>query len=171
MRKGGSVFSARQTIGLPGAELVVTVTEEQLYRAGQEPNREWPANEIMYPMGNPTDVVREHQTEAWLGNRRASRTPHNGPEFGWRAPGGRDGIPSSGWQLRLGASPGQQDFQVWELPRRKASVGKDCHEWRLGVRLGASASGEWPQRTSELPLALPGIRKAAFREVADVLRY
>ena len=52
-------FSARQTIVLPGADLVVTVAGDQRRRAGQEPNRGWPAYEITYPMGNPTDVIRE----------------------------------------------------------------------------------------------------------------
>ena len=62
-------------------------------------------------------------------------------------------------------------FQLWELPKRMARLGEECPEWRLGVRLGTSASGERPQRISDLPPTPPGIRKAAFREVMDALRY
>ena len=32
-------------------------------------------------------------------------------------------------------------FQVWELQPRLARNGKERHNWRLGVRLGAAASG------------------------------
>ena len=52
-------FSAQHTIGLQGAELVVTVAGVHRRRAGQEPNRGWPAYEITFLMGNPTDVIRE----------------------------------------------------------------------------------------------------------------
>ena len=47
------------TIGLPDAGMVATVTPEQLHRAGQEPNRGWPAYEEMCPTGDPKNVVRE----------------------------------------------------------------------------------------------------------------
>ena len=63
-----------------------------------------------------------------------------------------------------------RNFQVWELPKRKARVGKARHEWRLGVRLEVSASGERPQRIFDLPSTHPGIRRADFREVMDVPR-
>ena len=57
-----------------------------------------------------------------------------------------------------------RDCTAWELPERKACVGKEYHEWPLGVRLGAPAPNEWPRRIYELPPNSPGIRKAAFRE-------
>ena len=71
----------------------------------------------------------------------------------------------------LGRSMVSRDFQVWELPDREARVGEEYRGWRLGVRLGAAASGERSRRICYLSSTPPGIRKAAFREVMDVLRY
>ena len=62
-------------------------------------------------------------------------------------------------------------FQVWDLPGWEARAGEEFHDWRLGVRLGAAASGDWSQRTHNLSAALPGIRRAGFREALDVLRH
>ena len=64
-----------------------------------------------------------------------------------------------------------RDFQVWEMPGRQARVRNERHEWRLGVRLGATASEERSKRMYDLSSASPRIRKAALREVTDVLRY
>ena len=63
-----------------------------------------------------------------------------------------------------------RDFQIWPLPERKACDGKQCREWRLGVRLGPNASGELPQRIYDLAATPPETRKAGFREIAEVHR-
>ena len=63
-----------------------------------------------------------------------------------------------------------RDFQVWELPAHNARDGKTRRNWRLGVRLGAAASGVYSQRVSDLDAASPGIRKAGSREMVVVLR-
>ena len=38
---------------MPEIQVVGTAPQAQLRRAGQEPNRGWPAYEVMYPMGGP----------------------------------------------------------------------------------------------------------------------
>ena len=63
-----------------------------------------------------------------------------------------------------------RDYQVWALRCRQARDGKQCHEWRLRVRLGPDASGELAQRAFYLDAAPPGIRKARFREATEVIR-
>ena len=40
-------FSQRHAIGTPEAQVVVTVSEEQVHPAGQEPNRGWPPFAVM----------------------------------------------------------------------------------------------------------------------------
>ena len=62
------------------------------------------------------------------------------------------------------------EFHAWELKGRAARNGKACRDWRLGVRLGPNASGIHSQRVSVLDATTPGIRKAGFREVMEVLR-
>ena len=62
-----------------------------------------------------------------------------------------------------------RDFAARELPLRPAHPG-DCHYWPLGVRLGENATEKWAQRINKLPSTPPGFRKAAFREVTEVLR-
>ena len=52
-------FTMRREIGLTDAKIVVTATKEQLHRAGQEPNRGWPAYKFMNPAGDPANVARE----------------------------------------------------------------------------------------------------------------
>ena len=59
---------------------------------------------------------------------------------------------------------------VWELKSRSARDGKQCRNWRLGARLGPDASGLYSQMVSDLGATPPGIRKAGFREVMEVLR-
>ena len=56
-------------------------------------------------------------------------------------------------------------FQFWELKDRPAIDGKLRRNWRSGARLGPDASGLYSQVVSDLDAALPGIRKAEFREV------
>ena len=60
--------------------------------------------------------------------------------------------------------------QVWELKGRIARNGKSRHDSRLEARLGPNASGIYPQMVSDLDATPPGIRKAGFREVMQVLR-
>ena len=43
-----------------------------------------------------------------------------------------------------------RDFQVWELPAREARDGRARHDWRLGARLGAAASGLYSQWVSDM---------------------
>ena len=52
-------FTQRNKIGMPNAKVVVTAPQEELRRAGQEPNRGWPASPMMYPMGGPALIVRD----------------------------------------------------------------------------------------------------------------
>ena len=59
----------------------------------------------------------------------------------------------------------RRDFQVWKPPNRKARYGEQCHNWRLGVRLGPGS-----KCVSDLDATPPGIRKTGFREVMEVLR-
>ena len=49
----------RRTVGLSDADVVVTVTREQLNLAGTEPDPGRPAYEIIYPMGNPLYIARD----------------------------------------------------------------------------------------------------------------
>ena len=55
---GDRAFTERHMVGLPRADVVVTVAREHLRRTGDEPTRGGPAYEIMYPMRNPLDVTR-----------------------------------------------------------------------------------------------------------------
>ena len=59
---------------------------------------------------------------------------------------------------------------MWESPNILARDGKQRHNWRPGARLGPFASGICSQVVSDLDAAPPGIRKAGFREVVEVLR-
>ena len=61
-------------------------------------------------------------------------------------------------------------FQLWKLQERPARNGKARREWRLEARLGPHASGVYPQRVFDLGATPPGIRKAGFGEVMEVLR-
>ena len=61
-------------------------------------------------------------------------------------------------------------FHVWELKPRLARNGKARRNWRLGARLSAAAPGVYSQWASDLDATPPGIRKAGFREVLEVLR-
>ena len=65
--------------------------------------------------------------------------------------------------------PGKRGFAARELPPRAAHL-RDFHDWRLGVRLGGNASGEWPQRIYKLPPTHPGASEAVSRAVMGVLR-
>ena len=105
----------------------------------------------MYPLGNPTDVIREpifvSENYRNIGSKHSYATGAplepltsaltlanaqrvNAPEF--RTLGGN---------FQLERPPANRDFRAWELPRRNARVGEDCNEWLLGVILGVSASG------------------------------
>ena len=57
--KEDKAFIAEQTVGFPDADIVAAVAREQLRRAGQEPNRGWPAYARTLPMGDPTAVIRD----------------------------------------------------------------------------------------------------------------
>ena len=46
---------------------------------------------------------------------------------------------------------GNGHFTAWELPKIQGRAEEDCHEWRLGVRLGESTSGAWSRRIYQLP--------------------
>ena len=61
-------------------------------------------------------------------------------------------------------------FQVSGPQGRAARNGKLRHEWRLGARLGPNASGIHPQKVPDVDATSPGIRKAGFRGVMEVLR-
>ena len=132
---------------LPDVELAVSVTWEQLNRAGQEPNHGWPGYDIMYPMGGPFHFVREPIF--------VSKNYRNlGAKHGWvtgvplgplaTAPkfAGAKRVDAKEFRT-LGVSFGadhplvDRDLQVWELPDRKAHAGKVSREWRPGARLGA----------------------------------
>ena len=52
-------FTRRRTAGLPGSQVVATVSNEQLPRAGREPTRGWPAYSTLYPAGDPALAVRD----------------------------------------------------------------------------------------------------------------
>ena len=56
--KGDLDFSRRYTL-TPPSSYVITVTTEQLKRAGEEPNRGWPAYSALYPEGNPAEVTHD----------------------------------------------------------------------------------------------------------------
>ena len=71
---------------------------------------------------------------------------------------------------RLSQPLAGRGFQVWGLKDRAARDGEMRYNWRLGVRLGPNASELFSQMVSDLGGAPPGIRKAGFREVVEVLR-
>ena len=75
-----------------------------------------------------------------------------------------------GENARLLRPPVGRGFQVGELKGRNARDGKARHEWRPGVRSGPNASGIHSQMIFDLGATSPGIRKAGFREVIEVLR-
>ena len=160
-------FRMRYTAGPPDAKTVVSVAPGRLHRADQGPNRGWPAYELMFPMGDPASAVR--------GPIFASKNYRNlDAKHGW-VTGDPMGPSSMALTLAgavrddvaafrtLGANLGlirplvNRDFQVWDMPGRKARAGKERHDWRKGVRLGPTASGEWSQRIHDLCATPPGI--------------
>ena len=66
----------RRTVGLPEGQVVVTVSNGHLLRAGREPARGWPAYTTLYLMGDPTLVVRDRIFAA--GNYKDME-----PKYGW----------------------------------------------------------------------------------------
>ena len=177
--RGDLDFTQRHAVGVPASRLV-TVSREQLRLAGKDPARGWPAYSAMYPIGNPAQVPHEpifisksyrnlEGNHGWATGdpmEPLSTAPSNaGAELvdagDFRTLGGNAG------PLRPLAG---RDFKVWASPDRNARDGKECHEWRLGVRLGPYASGALSQCIFDLDATPPGIRKAGFREVMEVLR-
>ena len=161
--------------------MVITLTPEQLHRAGQDPDGGWPTYDVMYPARDSKKVIRGPIFSP--GSYRNLDAKH-----GWVTGGpieplakalnfaGAVLVDVTEFRTLDGnfgpeRSPVNGDFQVRESRGRQARVGADCHEWRAGVRLGATASGEWSQRTYDLASTPPGIRKAGFREVTEALRY
>ena len=56
---GDLTCTQRQALGMPDDQVVLTVAYVQLRRAGQDPNRGWPAYEVTYPIGGLALVPRD----------------------------------------------------------------------------------------------------------------
>ena len=158
---------------------LITVSNEQVQLAGQGPNRGRLAFSVLFLGGNPAEVSRDpvfnrknfrrmEAKDGWFTGKvmgpitpalKAARAKLVGPrEF--RAADENDRF------LRPLAGRG---FQVWELPKRSARSGKLRRNWRLGARLGPYASRAYSRLVWDLDATPPGIRKAGFREVTEVL--
>ena len=51
-------FSRRRAMGIPASQLI-TVSQEQLRRAGEEPTRAWQVYSVLYPNGNPAGIAHD----------------------------------------------------------------------------------------------------------------
>ena len=56
--RGDLEFPRRHAMS-PLASYLIAVTTEQLRLAGDEPARGWPAYSVLYPEGNPTQVIHD----------------------------------------------------------------------------------------------------------------
>ena len=162
--KGVQDFASRHAMTTP--TYLITVSDEQVQRAGREPTRGWPSYSALYPEGNPTEVIHDpafYQKNFW--NKDAND--------GWVTGTAMDPLTAASKAAHTTlVDPGEfrtlgddasllrplvgRDFQVGELPAQKARDGKTCHFWRRGVRLGAAASGVYPQWVSDMDAAPPG---------------
>ena len=160
--------------------MVATVSADQLHLAGQGPARGWPAYAVMYPTGDPAQLIRDSifasaNYRNLDPNRGCCAGEPMGPLSRALAVAGAP-LVDDGEFRTLGADSGLtrplvgRDFTAWAPPERKASDEKERREWRLGVRLAPSASGELPQRIYDLGATHPGVRAAAFRGVTEALR-
>ena len=159
----------------PPASYVIRASPEQLKLAGDEPTRGWPTDSVLYPDDNPTGVIRDTVSNSKnVLNLEASHGRATGTEMGPR---------TAALKAAKAVMVGPGEFRALddharllrplfsrELKGRTACSGEACRDWRLGVRLGPNAPGIYSQRVSDLDATTPGIRKAGFREVIEVLR-
>ena len=173
-------FTQRHAFGMPGAQVVATVSDERLRRAGQDPNRGWPAHAVAYLTGDPGLASRG---PVFVPENYRDMDRNRGCVAGDPTEPSSEALTVDGaarvdaGELRaLDADFGLLrplavlGYQVWALPGRQARGGEKCREWQLGVRLGPNASGELSQRICDLDVTTPGIRRAGLREVMGVFR-
>ena len=172
--QGDLDFSQRCTLTPPPSYLI-TLSTEQLERAGEEPTGGWPAYSALYPERNPAEAIRDPVFVST--NFLISEVLH-----GWVLGEATDPLASALKAAKaVKVGPGEfrapdenaqmtrpligRGFQVWGKKERGARNEKACHDWRLGVRLGPQASGVYSQRVSDIGATPPGIRRAGFRAV------
>ena len=123
-------FTLRREIGLPDFKVTVAASQENLRRAGREPNRGWPAYELIRPTGDPSIVARDpifisknywnvDEDHGWV-----TGTPIDPLARAFTLAGA---VRAAAEDLRtLGANTGLlrplvgRDFRVWALTGRKA---------------------------------------------------
>ena len=133
---------------------VITVSAEQVYLAGKGPNSCWPAYSVLYPEANPTEVIHDpvfnqknfRNTDANAGrvNGEAMNPPTSALKAARATLVGPGESRPLGENARLLRPLVGRGFQVRELQSRLARNGKEYHNWRLGVCLGAAASDVYP---------------------------
>ena len=118
---------------------------------GTDEPRGWTSYSARYPEGNPTEVIHGpalNQKNFW--NKDANDGWVTGTAMDPLAAAfkaAQAGIVDPGEFRTLGENaallrpPVGRDFQVWALKPRLARDGEKCHNWRMGVRFGATASG------------------------------
>ena len=72
--RGDREFSDRHDIGAQEADSAVTITPEDIARTGKYPTLGWPEYPSLFPMGRPTDILRDLIFHA--GNLRSLGSNH-----------------------------------------------------------------------------------------------
>ena len=153
--KGDLAFDQRYAMSPPASQLI-TVSREQLKRAGDEPARGWQTYSAFPSDGNPTEFA--HDPVSVAKNFRNLEVDHS-----WVRGKVMDPLTAALQAAQAGrVDPGDfrtlgenasllrpliwRGFKDWKLQKRIPRDGNVCHDWRPGVLRVPNASGAYSQR-------------------------